>query len=111
MNCESCKSTIEGEKAPLHGLCYYCASAVLEEALEVFAPFYLHGKALKSDSIMNLAPLKAISTCGASALVGGAFLSAINFYEKYGVRKCPKCGSVNPRIDCQNCGNGAVGHE
>ena len=70
-----------------HGLCRFCASAALDEALEVFAPFYLHGKALGHADIKNLAPLKTISKCGVSGLVGGAFSNAIDFFEKYGIRK------------------------
>lgn len=29
--------------------------------------------------------------------------------RKIRVRKCPECGSEKPRIDCVDCGNGAVG--
>lgn len=55
----------------------------LQDLLEVLTPFYFHGKALRNANLMNLAPLKEISKCGVSALVGGAFSSAIEAFEKW----------------------------
>lgn len=87
--CTGCSAlmSLEDREPPMHGLCWPCASTALDDALETFAPFYLHGKALRQKDIRNIAPLKVISQCGPSALVGGAFSSAIEFFEKYGVRR------------------------
>jgi hypothetical protein len=86
--CPDPVSLLDGaQEETAHGLCRCCASLALDEALETFAPFYLHGKALGEADIKNLAPLKTISKCGVSGLVGGAFSNAIEFLEKYGIRK------------------------
>lgn len=86
--CAGCKAPMAPAAGPpVHGLCWFCASAALDEALEVLAPFYLHGKAQRNANPHSLHPLNVISKVGVSALVGGAFSSAIEFFEKYGVRK------------------------
>lgn len=56
----------------------------LMDLLETLTPFYFHAKALRSENILNIAPLKEISKCGSSALVGGAFSSVIEAFEKWG---------------------------
>lgn len=86
--CGQCGARTVADREPrMHGLCMFCAWEVLDEALEVFAPFYLHGKALRNANPHSLHTLNVISQVGVSALVGGAFSSAIEFFEKYGVRK------------------------
>jgi len=92
MDCDHCGCTfdLDDREPPASGLCWPCASAALDEALEVFAPFYLHGKALKKLKPKKLEPLAVVSKAGVSALVGGAFSGAIEFFQKYGVRKVRK---------------------
>ena len=85
-SCHVCKKTTElrfGAKEPDHGLCHPCASVALDEALETFFPFALHGRALRSQDRKNLQQLKVISKAGVSSLVGGCFSSAIEFFTKY----------------------------
>jgi hypothetical protein len=71
----------DGLEESNHGLCHPCASAALDEALEVLAPFAFHGKALGAHK--GKKNLKVISKVGVSALVLGAFGSAYYFFRKY----------------------------
>lgn len=88
MDCENCGGTMEldDREAPLHGLCHPCASTALEEALDAFAPFYLHGKALRDAGRLKDFTAE-ISKQGVSYLAAGAFTNAIEIFEKYGIRK------------------------
>lgn len=81
--CAKCHATSrkDGLEESNHGLCHPCASAALDEALEVIAPFAFHAKALGAQKGKN--NLKVISKVGVSALVLGAFGSAYDFFKKY----------------------------
>lgn len=55
----------------------------LMDLLEVMSPFYLHAKALRGAGRLET-NLNAISKQGVSTLNAGAFVSAIETFEKWG---------------------------
>jgi len=84
------------------------------DLLEALSPFYLHGKALRNENILNVAPLKEISRVGSSHLVGGAFLTAIEAYEKWGevgeaVTEKPVNATLKAQYECSLCGKTYTG--
>ena len=82
--CRKCFQTFEvkfGFEPSAHGLCWPCASAALDEAIEVLAPFAFHAKALKVENEPDIA--KVVSQVGSSYLVTGAFQTALEFFKQH----------------------------
>lgn len=105
MDCENCGGTfdLDDREPPVSGLCWPCASVALDKALEVFAPFYLHGMALRGTVLPENATINRV---GSSYLVKGAFESAIEFFQKYGTRKSASASCCLPHTPGMSCSCG-----